>query len=483
MTDVFSGPDTGTVSTTAPTAVLPPDDGEQAFEWAPTEPAPRKRRLGLWIGLGAGALVLAAAGASMILIAPGTTVAGVAIGGMTPGMAADAISSRLAATEIELTGAGDGVTLSGADLGAAVDATALAEQAFADRPMWNVSTWMGDAIGAEVALDPEAADRALRAAVPASYVDPVDATVAYDKGADKYTTTPAESGTGISIEELAAAFTAASAKGETAFSFPGDATEVVPLITDEKAAAKAEQLNGMLADIGFYVGEERTVPVAADVAATWLSIDAADGELTVTADEAAIREAVGKLPEQVDRKAVDAVTIVDSQGKVLRTEVEGKDGRVLGDTAGVAAAFAEGLAEGRASYELPVTSTPFKTTSTFRRIEVDISAQRVYLFENDKVSRTLATSTGLPGTPTPLGRFRVFGHTPIQDMGCFEGASYCTPDVPWNTWFAPNIAFHGAYWHNNFGQRMSHGCVNLPPSIAKQIYDWSPMGLEVWVHS
>jgi len=32
---------------------------------------------------------------------------------------------------------------------------------------------------------------------------------------------------------------------------------------------------------------------------------------------------------------------------------------------------------------------------------------------------------------------------------------------------------HGAYWHDNFGQRMSHGCVNLPPSEAKWLYEWS----------
>jgi len=481
VTDVVSGPDTGAITTA--TAVLPSEEGDRPMEWAPSAPVPRKRRLGRWLGLGAGALVLAAAAASLILIAPGTTIAGVPVGGMTSGMAAAAVSNHLADTEIELTGAGGGATVTGADLGAHVDAGALAEQAFAERPLWNISAWMGEPIQAQVAFDPTAADRALRAAVPSSYIDPVDAVVTFDPQAAVYTATPAESGTGISLADLSDAFTAATDSGATRFEFPGDPTEVIATITDEKAAATVEKLNGMLARIGFYVGDERTVPIAPDVAASWLSIDEMDGELEITADPSAIQLAVASLPEQVNREVVDATNVVDSQGKVLRTLTEGKDGRVLGDTTGIASAFAADLARGEAAFQLPVVSTPFETTALFRRIEVDISEQKTYLYENEKLVGTWKVSTGLSATPTPLGRFRVFGHTAKQSMGCGPTSSYCTPNVPWNTWFAPDIAFHGAYWHNNFGHRMSHGCVNLPPSVAKQIYDWSPLGLEVWVHA
>ncbi len=43
-------------------------------------------------------------------------------------------------------------------------------------------------------------------------------------------------------------------------------------------------------------------------------------------------------------------------------------------------------------------------------------------------------------------------------------------------------ALHGAYWHNNFGHKMSHGCVNLPLYFATWLYGWAPLGTEVWVH-
>src|SRR5690606_2399344 len=133
--------------------------------------------------------------------------AGVQVGGMTPGMAADAISSRIAGTKIELVGAD--TTITGADLGARVDATALADKAFADRPLWNLGSWMGDPITTQVTLDPDTADRTLRAAVPGSYVEPVDAVVAFDAASGSYAVTAGKSGTGISVADLTDAFDAA----------------------------------------------------------------------------------------------------------------------------------------------------------------------------------------------------------------------------------------------------------------------------------
>jgi lipoprotein-anchoring transpeptidase ErfK/SrfK len=43
-------------------------------------------------------------------------------------------------------------------------------------------------------------------------------------------------------------------------------------------------------------------------------------------------------------------------------------------------------------------------------------------------------------------------------------------------------AIHGAYWHDSFGQQWSHGCVNLPPEKAKELYEWAPLGAPVYVH-
>jgi len=417
-----SAPTAVLAPTDAPTETVPPTTGDQPLAWAPIEPSPKKRRLGLWIGLGLGVVALGAGAASMILIAPGTTVAGIPVGWMTPGAAADAIDARLAQTEITLTGAGDGTVLTGADLGADVDATALADKAFAEHPLWNLGAWMGDPVPAEIAFDTAKADAALRGSVPTSFDDPVDAGVVFDAASGTFVITPAEAGTGIDLADLNAAFTAAVGEGRSALEYSGDAAEAAPAVSDDDATATATALNTMLPTVGFYVGEERTVPVDPAVAASWLTVVDDDGQLSIKADPQAIQATVDSLPSVVDRAPVNATNIVDSAGTVLRAEQEGATGRALGDTSGIADQFAEQLAAGNGAFALSVTETPFETVNLFRRIDINLSSQRAVLYENGAVVNSWAVSTGLPGTLTPTGNFKVFAHTRIQDMGCYEGA-------------------------------------------------------------
>lgn len=60
------------------------------------------------------------------------------------------------------------------------------------------------------------------------------------------------------------------------------------------------------------------------------------------------------------------------------------------------------------------------------------------------------------------------------------GTYYDLPNVP-NTMYFYNAqipksrgyGIHGAYWHNNFGHPMSHGCINLSIPDSKTLYDWA----------
>jgi lipoprotein-anchoring transpeptidase ErfK/SrfK len=47
--------------------------------------------------------------------------------------------------------------------------------------------------------------------------------------------------------------------------------------------------------------------------------------------------------------------------------------------------------------------------------------------------------------------------------------------------FYSGYSMHGCYWHNNFGQPMSHGCVNMRMSDAQWLYNWAPVGTLVIV--
>ena len=122
-----------------------------------------------------------------------------------------------------------------------------------------------------------------------------------------------------------------------------------------------------------------------------------------------------------------------------------------------------------------------------KRIVISIEKQHLTAFEGDKAVFGTSVSTGVQSdgpspngipTETPLGYFRVQTKMPSRHMGDGEITddveAYELPGVPWVCFFHKDgIALHGTYWHNNFGRRMSHGCVNLKMQDALWIYRWT----------
>lgn len=455
------------------------------YAWAPAQPAPKKRRAGLWIGLAAGAAVIGMVAASVVLIAPGTSVAGVGVGFLTEGAASDALTQRLAETTIVLTGQGDDVELTGAELGASIDADALAARAYAEHPAWNVTQWFSEPIDAIVHLDAAAATPVLRAAAPSLYTDPVDATLDFDEATVSYVTTPGELGTGIDVEAVREALQAAFVAGDSRVDFAPVQADVPPETQAHVVEATAKGLNDIIDRAGFYIGDERVVPVSREVAASWLTVRPGDrGTFQVSVDEAAIQPIVDTIAAAVDVAPVNNAVITNSAGTVLREESNGTVGRAVEDTSDIAADYAEQLTHFDPVFELPMTEVPFTTVTLARRVEVNLSSQRAYFYENDVLVRDIIMSSGVAGSATPKGRFTVNGYSRVQSMGCFEGAPYCVRDVPYVTWFAPDVGFHGASaLRNSLGYPQSHGCVNMWDSDAKWVYDWTANGTEVWVHS
>lgn len=478
----------------APTEVLDSSASgvpiDPAVEWAPVEPAPKKKRLWLWIGVPAAIVTAGAVAASLVLIAPGTSVAGVPVGFLTAGAATDAIDQRLAETTLTLREGGP--TITGAELGATIDAKTLADDAFQERPLWNVSQWFGDPLDATITVDETAATAALRAAFPSAYTDPVGASVAFDGTA--FAVTPAVAGVGIDVDTLTRELHDAFVAGQTDVTISPQETPVEAAATTAAAQTAADQANAMLGVAGFYVGDERTVPIDAATAASWLTITADDaGAFSIAADAAKIQPVVDTLGPLVDRAPANGTVITNSDGTVLQTTVPGADGRVLGDTGSVAQDFAAQLASGNGAFALPVEVTPTVTTTLQRLLEVDLSEQRLYLKENGNVVDSWLISSGKDTagsySPTETGRYRIKSHYDVQTMSSGAGSAgtgywdYEVPNIQWIMYFNGSQAFHGVYWHNNFGSKQSHGCVGMPNSRAKQIYEWAPNGADVWVHN
>jgi lipoprotein-anchoring transpeptidase ErfK/SrfK len=120
-----------------------------------------------------------------------------------------------------------------------------------------------------------------------------------------------------------------------------------------------------------------------------------------------------------------------------------------------------------------------------KKLVVNLKEQRVHAFEKDKEVFTSRAATGAVfkdlgdagNFATPPGTWHVYRKTPSQHMyGGAAGDSdyFDLPGIPWVSYFISNgIAFHGTYWHNDFGVQRSHGCVNVPSDNARWIWRWS----------
>jgi lipoprotein-anchoring transpeptidase ErfK/SrfK len=93
--------------------------------------------------------------------------------------------------------------------------------------------------------------------------------------------------------------------------------------------------------------------------------------------------------------------------------------------------------------------------------------------------RQIVVSTGLPGTPTVVGQFRIYVK---YESTLMTGDDYYLPNVPYTMYFYKGYGLHGTYWHNNFGRPMSHGCVNLPTPEAEWLYGFASVGTLVNIH-
>ncbi|MBI2010311.1 MAG: L,D-transpeptidase [Candidatus Chisholmbacteria bacterium] len=114
-------------------------------------------------------------------------------------------------------------------------------------------------------------------------------------------------------------------------------------------------------------------------------------------------------------------------------------------------------------------------TSFEKWIDVDLESQRVRAYEGDKVVYEFLTSSG-KFAPTPTGEYEIWYKTKYTKMeGGERGTNryYYLPNVPFTMFFNGPFGLHGTYWHNNFGQPMSHGCLNLSIANAEKLFYWA----------
>lgn len=120
-----------------------------------------------------------------------------------------------------------------------------------------------------------------------------------------------------------------------------------------------------------------------------------------------------------------------------------------------------------------------ETDNSQKRIEVDLTTQTLKAYDGDTLFLQAAVSSG-KWYPTPTGEYTIWGKVRATLMSGGQGADYYyLPNVPYAMFFSSRevaasrgFSLHGAYWHNNFGHAMSHGCVNMREVDAEKLYYW-----------
>jgi lipoprotein-anchoring transpeptidase ErfK/SrfK len=195
----------------------------------------------------------------------------------------------------------------------------------------------------------------------------------------------------------------------------------------------------------------------------------------------------GQVTEPADNDQDDVVEVAESDAAGTADNDQGVVEEADSDAAGTADNDQEVVVEETESdvvLEEGAGSDLAAPAAGERWIDVNLTTQMLTAYEGETPILYSAISSGLWQFPTVTGEFRTWIKYESQDMtGYHLGYSYELEDVPHVMYFFEDYAIHGAYWHNNFGTPMSHGCVNMNLYDAEWLYSWAPLGTRVSVHN
>lgn len=114
-----------------------------------------------------------------------------------------------------------------------------------------------------------------------------------------------------------------------------------------------------------------------------------------------------------------------------------------------------------------------------RWIDVDVEQQVLVAYAGPTPLFATLVSTGrnTKQSKTPLGTHEIWVKLAYSDMDDIDRgdapSNYSIQDVPWVQFFKGSYGFHAAFWHDDFGHRRSHGCINLSPTDARYLFTFT----------
>ena len=175
----------------------------------------------------------------------------------------------------------------------------------------------------------------------------------------------------------------------------------------------------------------------------------------------------------------DAETVLLERYTMVPIEAE----QLVGDRIWYRVGYRQWVEQGMVGIASP-KPRPDGIGPTDQWIEVDLYEQTLAAYEGDRLVYATLVSSGLPWWETESGLFQVWLKVKEAKMSGRDGYPdyYFLEDVPWTMYFNEEFALHGAYWHDRFGIKHSHGCVNLSLADAQWLFEWtSPQGPHDWL--
>ena len=428
---------------------------------------------------------------------PGVLLAGQDVTGQDGLQLASVVSNLAQDFSVTFTDAdGKSVKASASDLGVRIDQAATIQNAVSGGGADVVSRYnpfVEKAVPLVYQVDEAAAQQFLNEQFVSGDREPVDATVSYSKGSAKFVVKPGASGNEADLSKAKEAI-AQVAAGKQASSFSMDTIVIPPAIGDDAAKTAAGQANKALKLALSYKAGTVSYQVPAKTIASWISFAPLDDKLVVQYDQ----EKIGKdlpvaLSAKLTKPAVDKTVLTDPKGNAVATAQWGVNGTMIADSESTKAVSktVDALSSvKKLSLTVKVSKQEFKTVKKVvphnysdpdgaKWIDINLSHQTATMYKGSTKVKTYIIASGKAPNYTDTGTWYVWLKMPVQTM---RGPGYVAPNVRWISYFHNGEGFHAAPWVSNFGTPHSHGCINMRPAEAKELYDWAPLGTMVKVH-
>lgn len=428
----------------------------------------------------------------------GTMVNGTDCSGMTVDEVGNILQKQVEEYSLNIEGVNDTTeVIKGTDIGIVYNGYNLLKEAFDEQNSyaWPKALFQTNEITAEIDFEYDSAKLderilALECLKPENQTAAVAATVVYQDG--QFVIQDETYGTQIDTAKLNEVIKAAVSSISTKVNLEETGCYIQPRFTKEspEVIAARDEMNKYLTANITYSLDNIVVTVDKSQTYQWISVDE---NMTPVISTDAVKAFANTLGNQYNTPNRGG-QITTPTGKVVDVALAGY-GRVVGADAEAQQLISD-IKEGKTVTREPIISraaTPEGQTiwgTTY--IEVDITAQHMWYIVNGAIALETDVVTGKRGSnDTPTGTYTILEkmrNKTLRGRPLANGKpSYLTPVSYWMRVTWSGIGFHDADWQPTFGGERyltngSHGCVNMPPAMAAQLYELIGVGTPVIIH-